>query len=132
MPPELSRTITDTFVAVLTVTIPIIGGFTVTWLKTHTSQKQLDIATEIAERATKAVEQIYGGLSPDERANADTKLQAAQTRARELAARMGITLSDDQLRTLIEQAVREMKRDFAAPPPAPIALAVREPLVPAV
>jgi hypothetical protein len=132
MTPELSHTITDTFVAVLTVTIPIIGGFAVNWLKAHTSQKQLDIATEIAGRAARAVEQIYGGLSTDERANADTKLQAAQTRARELGARMGITLSDDQLRTLIEQAVHEMNRDVAAPSPAPIALAVREPLAPAV
>lgn len=114
MTPDLMHALTDLFVAVLTVMIPVVGGFAVNWLKTHTSQKQLESMQVIGGMAVKAVEQMSGGLSGNQRAEADTKLSAAKQRVEDLAAHIGIKLNDEQMRTIIEQAVHEMNRDFAA------------------
>jgi LL-H family phage holin len=114
MTPDLMHALTDLLVAVLTVMIPVVGGFAVNWLKTHTSQKQLDSMQAIGGMAVKAVEQMYDGLSGNERVEADTKLSAAKQRVQDLAARIGIKLNDEQTRTIIEQAVHEMNHDLAA------------------
>jgi Bacteriophage holin of superfamily 6 (Holin_LLH) len=115
MSPEIMHALTNALVAVLTVTIPVVGTFAANWLKTHTSQQQLESLQTIGGMSVKAVEQIYGDLSGDNRAAGDAKLIAAKQRAQDMAARFGVKLTDDQARTIIEQAVHEMNQSDSPP-----------------
>jgi hypothetical protein len=138
---ELRKALIDAFLVVATAAVPILGGYVVAWLNDHRKDTRVAIALRLVRAAVLAAEQMYGGLSGDDRATAEVKLQAAMARARSLLAHVGIDLTDDQLRTLIEHAVLEMKTFGTilgpptdapvAPPLPPPEPAPQEPLTPA-
>ena len=70
--------------------------------------KYLDtkIKRDVAKTVVRAVEQIYKDLHGDE------KLNKALMAASEILAQMGITVSDLELRMLIEAAVGEFNKNF--------------------
>lgn len=91
------------------------------WLQRHVAKDKLALGVTIAGIAVQAVEQIasrtgWGGTD---------KFLAAKTQVIELAKRVGITLTDQQITSLIESAVHELKLNTelltpsASPPVAP-------------
>lgn len=84
-----------------------IGGFIGMALKNLASKIVNDkIKTQVAMTAVKGVEQIYKDLHGEE------KLNAACSAASEMLAEKGITISDLELRMLIEAAVAECNNVF--------------------
>lgn len=76
------------------------------WADVQTKQHDLALIADIARTAVGAVEQLSAtyGWSPED------KLVKAMVRAQGLAKQHGVTISDDQLHTLIEDAVLAMKQ----------------------
>ena len=76
------------------------------------ADKYLDtkIKKDVAKTVVQAVEQVYHDLHGDE------KLNQALTSASEILAQKGITISDLELRMLIEAAVGEFNENFKGTP----------------
>lgn len=96
--------------------ILIIGAVTllIGWLKKKLGveglrkvQEELTAKQELALLAVKAVEQLWGGVL-----HGDQKVQKAAEIISQQAARIGIAISAEEIRTLIEWAVRTMKDEF--------------------
>lgn len=84
-----------------------IGGFIGLVLKNLATKFINDkIKAQVAMTAVKGVEQIYKDL------HGDDKLNAALTAASDMLAEKGITVSDLELRMLIEAAVAECNDAF--------------------
>ena len=83
------------------------GGY---YLKKHFSAKQIATAAGIAEEAVRFVAQaaLQFGLTTNE-----AKYQKALERAKELAAKIGISLTDNQWETLLESAYKQVKDELA-------------------
>ena len=64
------------------------------------------IKHDVAKTAVKFVEQVYQNLHGDE------KLKAAMSAASEMLAEKGITITDLEMRVLIEAAVSEFNKAF--------------------
>lgn len=103
----------DLLKASLTVVSLVMTGFAIPWLRAHVGNKRLAVAERVAEVAVAASEQIGAG-------NGAGKFQNALERARALAASKGVSLTDEQWRTLIESAVRNISQwgaEIKAPAP---------------
>ena len=85
----------------------------------HLTQQQQELTRTIAVTAVHAAE----ALGASRHISQNEKLAEAADRARDLASRHGINLSDEQWRTLLEAAVMQMKA-------ANQELAVKEPASP--
>lgn len=70
-------------------------------------REQLRAKQEVALLAVKVVEQLWGGVL-----HGDEKVQKAAEIISRQAARIGLSMSADEIRTLIEWAVRTMKDEF--------------------
>ena len=83
--------------------VAVAGYYLTAWLRARFTTEQLTKAEDIARIAVVAVEQVMSKLehSPAER------FDAALIRAKELAARYGLVLTDEQWESMIESAVRE-------------------------
>lgn len=76
------------------------------WLAKHVSAEHLALMQTIARAAVQATEQIAAASGADPQ----MKLRQAIVRAQQLGAKVGVHFTEAQLRTLIEQAVHEMKQ----------------------
>lgn len=70
-------------------------------------QEELTAKQELALLAVKAVEQLWGGVL-----HGEEKVQKASEIISQQAAKVGLTISPEEIRTLIEWAVRTMKDEF--------------------
>jgi len=89
----------------------VLLSFITNYLHRYYTVKQIETAKSIAVLAVTFVEQVAAalGLTNPE------MLQMAIDRARMLAAKIGINLTDQQWETLIEAALGELKDIWAAP-----------------
>lgn len=70
-------------------------------------QEELTAKQELALLAVKAVEQLWGGVL-----HGDEKVEKATEIISEQATKIGLNISSEEIRTLIEWAVRTMKDEF--------------------
>ena len=70
-------------------------------------QTELEMKQELALLAVKAVEQLWGGVL-----HGEEKVTKATEFISEQAAKVGLSISSEEIRTLIEWAVRTMKDEF--------------------
>ena len=103
--------------AVVTAAAGILAQRLNTWLRTKFSAERMYLAQQIAVQAVHFTEQAYRELhGPD-------KLAVALARAKDFARAHGITYTDEQWKTLIEQAVLAFNRAWAplGQPPTTVA-----------
>ncbi|WP_422448562.1 phage holin [Thermoanaerobacterium sp. DL9XJH110] len=70
-------------------------------------QEELTAKQELALLAVKAVEQLWGGVL-----HGDEKVEKATEIISEQATKIGLNISSEEIRTLIEWAVRTMKDEL--------------------
>lgn len=85
-------------------------GFVTNYVHKYYMAKQIETAKGIAVLVVTFVEQVAASLGLTSRA----KLQLAIERAKALAAKIGLNLTDQQWETLIEAALGELKDIWAA------------------
>lgn len=83
------------------------------WLLARISAEQLATAMGVARIVVRAVEQTLPLVK------GAPKLNAALQNARQYAERLGLKLTDEQWKSLLEQAVLEMNREVAPREPRP-------------
>lgn len=100
----------DILAILITVAVALLIG----WLKKKLAiegikkvQEELTAKQELALLAVKAVEQLWGGVL-----HGDEKVQKATEFISEQAAKVGLAISPEEIRTLIEWAVRTLKDEF--------------------
>lgn len=100
----------DILAILITVAVALLIG----WLKKKLTiegikkvQEELTAKQELALLAVKAVEQLWGGVL-----HGDEKVQKATEVISEQAAKVGLAISPEEIRTLIEWAVRTLKDEF--------------------
>lgn len=99
---------------VLTILITVAVAMLIGWLKKKMGveglkkvQEELTAKQELALLAVKAVEQLWGGvLHGEEKVKKATEIISQQ------ATKIGLKISPEEIRTLIEWAVRTMKVEF--------------------
>lgn len=99
---------------VLAILITVAVAMLIGWLKKKLGveglkkvQEELTTKQELALLAVKAVEQVWGGVL-----HGDEKVEKAAEFISTQAAKAGLTISPEEIRTLIEWAVRTMKDEF--------------------
>lgn len=103
----LANFINDYGTTILYAILTAIGGYLGMVVKNlYTKYINTKIKREVARTVVLGVEQIYKNLHGEE------KLRAALTAASEMLAEKGITVSDLELRMLIEAAVAEFNDAF--------------------
>jgi LL-H family phage holin len=97
----------------LAILIPLLAGFLVELLrrklgteKMRKIQEELTAKQELALLAVRFVEQVYTDLHGEEKYNKAAEWLVAQ------AAKIGLKLTADEVKGLIEAALREMKDAF--------------------
>ncbi len=100
----------DILAILITVAVVLLIG----WLKKKLAiegikkvQEELTAKQELALLAVKAVEQLWGGVL-----HGDEKVQKATEFISEQAAKVGLAISPEEIRALIEWAVRTLKDEF--------------------
>lgn len=99
------------------VLLMLIGmlGAALKWIQAHTSAKTFELMTAIGRAAVKATAQVAktrGWTNADKYADAKDRIEA-------LATAHGLKLTEAQINTLVERAVRELKTldaTFLGPP----------------
>lgn len=106
---QISQIITDGAISILVVLVGILFSHVREYLITkskelqaRTTNEQFSLAQDIAITVVQAVEQIFQQVDGKERFRQARQLLVAELKTR------GIYLSDAQLETLIESAVKEM------------------------
>lgn len=102
-------------VAFLTLAATLITAVAIPWLRSQTNQQHFVTATDIANRAVLAVEQMLGG-GPVPSA---LKREKAIAWAQSMAKSKGITISDEQMGVLVEAAVGALNEVGGALTPTP-------------
>jgi hypothetical protein len=100
--PELLASIILTIVGAATTWLLAAGAL---WLQKHVSSDKLALGMTIAQVAVQATEQIAAKTGWD----GDTKFKVAQERLLALAKNTGINLTPEQVSSLIEHAVHQLK-----------------------
>lgn len=103
MNPEVTRALVQLLVALLSLLSIVITTVAIPALRAHAGERRFQHAKGAAELAVRAIEQLYPGLTNED------KFGFALARVRELAARTGLNVTPDQWETLIEAAVKDMK-----------------------
>lgn len=101
--------------AIITFVATYLGGYIKSIITKQVNDKTKQ---DVAKTCVKAVEQIYKDLHGDE------KLQKAIEAASEMLANKNITITDIELRMLIESAVSEFNNAFSAVSDAQVGFAV--------
>lgn len=91
---------------ILTVLVGALVAFLVAYVKQHFSAKQISTASGIATEAVNFAAQAAKKLGITEDL---AKYNSALTKAKELASKAGINLSDSQWETLLESAYKKAK-----------------------
>lgn len=95
----------DMLIVVIASCVGIATKSVVSFLKKKGIISKLQSEKEIVKIVVNAVEQIYKEASGSE------KLEVAKKEAVKLANQKGIKVTEEQLETLIESSVREMKKE---------------------
>ncbi|MGB9781483.1 MAG: phage holin, LLH family [Moorellaceae bacterium] len=101
----MEQLITKTLTDLIQLIIVVLGGMLINYLRKKFTQQQIDQALQIAEIAVKAAEAIGAANGFDGKA----KFQQALVFVKQLAAKHGINLTDEQWQGIIEAAVHQLK-----------------------
>lgn len=114
MSPELTDALVTLLGALLGVLTLMARLYVVPWITSQAHGQQIDNARVIAGHAVEAVEQVatQAGWSND------IRREKAIAWAQDAAAAHGVALSDEQMATLVEAAVRALKVFGTAADPA--------------
>lgn len=107
MSPHLTELLTQLLTLVAVIIVQVVGAAVVRWLKARYTAEQIQTGMEIARIVVRAVEQVAAASGWSLRGKA--KLQEALDRARAIAAKQGLDLTDEQWKTVIEAAVLELR-----------------------
>lgn len=99
----LNEALLGLLTAVVTLMAGAITTYGVSWLKNSGLLAKMTKNKAYAKIAVQFVEQVYGDIDGDE------KLAKAQEGLKELLGKAGLKMSDEQLRILIESAVKSMR-----------------------
>lgn len=100
----LQEALFNLFLAVVTGLLSVITTKVTVYFKEKGLLNKLEAKRESVDIAVNAVEQIYY------QENGPERFKQAQERARELLAKQGINISEQELETLIEASVSAMKQ----------------------
>jgi len=103
--PEIQDILTKLFIAIVNLVILGLGYLGAKWAKANVSQKNMDLALNIAAVVVAAVEQLAAAGKIDYK----RKMEMAIQMAREQAAKWGLTFTDEQWQAILEAAVKAMK-----------------------
>lgn len=103
--PEIQDILTKLFIAIVNLVILGLGYLGAKWAKANVSQKNMDLALNIAAVVVAAVEQ----LAAAGKINYKRKMEMAIQMARDQAAKWGLTFTDEQWQAILEAAVKAMK-----------------------
>lgn len=105
MDPRIVSAAQEILIGLIQIFALIVATYIAKWVKTHVSQKQMNLAIDIAQVAVAAVEQLAASRQVDVK----EKFAKAVMLARDQAGKYGLTFTDDQWKQLIEAAVKAMK-----------------------
>lgn len=103
--PEIQDILTKLFIAIVNLVILGLGYLGAKWAKANVSQKNMDLAINIAAVVVAAVEQLAAAGKIDYK----RKMEMAIQMARDQAAKWGLTFTDEQWQAILEAAVKAMK-----------------------
>lgn len=103
--PEIQDILTKLFIAIVNLVILGLGYLGAKWAKANVSQKNMDLALNIAAVVVAAVEQLAAAGKIDYK----RKMEMAIQMARDQAAKWGLTFTDEQWQAILEAAVKAMK-----------------------
>jgi hypothetical protein len=103
--PEIQDILVKLLIAVINLLILGLGYLGAKWAKANVSQKNMDLALNIAAVVIAAVEQLAAAGKIDYK----RKMEAAIQMARDQAAKWGFSFTSEQWETLLESAVKAMK-----------------------
>lgn len=103
--PEIQDILTKLFIAIINLVILGLGYLGAKWAKANVSQKNMDLALNIAAVVVAAVEQLAAAGKIDYK----RKMELAIQMARDQAAKWGLTFTDEQWQAILEAAVKAMK-----------------------
>ena len=103
--PEVQDILAKLLMAVINLVILGLGYLGAKWAKANVSQKNMDLALNIAAVVVGAIEQLAAAGKIDYK----QKMEMAIQMARNQAAKWGLTFTDDQWKALLESAVKAMK-----------------------
>lgn len=107
--------LTEAIKLVIVIAVPTLLGYAAKYINSKISGENITKAREIATVAVTAVEQIYQQATGEslERFNARKKA-AAEQRIIDIATGAGIKLTNQQIDSLIEAAVMELKEFYSS------------------
>lgn len=103
--PEIQDILTKLFIAIINLVILGLGYLGAKWAKANVSQKNMDLALNIAAVVVAVVEQLAAAGKIDYK----RKMELAIQMARDQAAKWGLTFTDEQWQAILEAAVKAMK-----------------------
>lgn len=103
--PEIQDILTKLFIAIVNLVILGLGYLGAKWAKANVSQKNMDLALNIAAVVVAAVEQLAAAGKIDYKRKMEMAIQVA----RDQAAKWGLTFTDEQWQAILEAAVKAMK-----------------------
>jgi hypothetical protein len=103
--PEIQDILVKLLIAVINLVILGLGYLGAKWAKANVSQKNMDLALNIAAVVVGAIEQLAAAGKIDYK----RKMELAIQMARDQAAKWGLTFTDEQWKALLESAVKAMK-----------------------
>ncbi|MDI3341842.1 MAG: phage holin, LLH family [Sphaerobacter sp.] len=109
MTPDIQQAVVQVLTDLIRLAALVVAGYVAAWVRQHVTAAQWQRAQDIARTAVWAVEQV----APRLRIQGEAKLQRALEDARRLAAAHGLRLTDQQWRSLIESAVKDLKQAVA-------------------
>jgi len=109
----MSELIIELIKVIMAILIPILVGYFVAWLQKKIGTEKLqkiaqELATkqELARIAVQFVQQAYKDLGGPE------KYDKAADWLSDMAARIGLIITEDEMKGLIEAALKELKAEF--------------------
>jgi hypothetical protein len=103
--PEIQDILIKLLIAVINVIILGIGYLGAKWAKANVSQKNMDLAINVAQVAVGAAEQLADAGKIEYK----KKFETAIALARDQAAKYGLKFTDEQWKALLEASVKAMK-----------------------
>lgn len=104
--PEIQDILVKLLIAAINLLILGLGYLGARWAKANVSQKNMDLALNIAAVVVGAVEQLAAAGNVDYK----RKMEMAIQMARDQAAKWGLTFTDEQWQALLESAVKAMNQ----------------------
>ena len=105
MDPRLVSAIQEILIGLIQIIAIVAATYAAKYVKAHVSQKQMELAMNVASIAVNAVEQLAASKQIDIK----EKFNKALMFARDGAAKYGLAFSDDQWEQLIEATVKALK-----------------------